>query len=244
MNTATLSKAATPLFEQIKTSLRDAILSGELQPGQKLPSENELQKRFSVSRITIRQALASLQAEALVETFNGKGSYVTRPANTPRLGMITGFFDHMRSRGMSARGQTLSVRKSKAQAKLAALLKLPAGTPVTTITVLRLADDIPVVTGRLCMETSLAERLLKEDIEHHDVMTLLEARLNFRLESTHIQAGAAAAGQQRARLLQVTPDTPLLKMHFVPHDIQGRPLLFAEMFFRPDRFAYRAVIRR
>jgi GntR family transcriptional regulator len=122
MNTATLSKAATPLFEQIKTSLRDAILSGELQPGQKLPSENELQKRFSVSRITIRQALASLQAEALVETFNGKGSYVTRPANTPRLGMITGFFDHMRSRGMSARGQTLSVRKSKAQAKLAALL--------------------------------------------------------------------------------------------------------------------------
>jgi GntR family transcriptional regulator len=51
---------------------RQSILEKQLAPGQKLPSESKLQAQFGVSRITVRQALSALQAEGLVETFNGK----------------------------------------------------------------------------------------------------------------------------------------------------------------------------
>ena len=79
--------AARPLFAQIKARLRQDILEKRLPAGQKLPSEAQMQQAFGVSRITVRQALNELQAEGLIETLNGKGSFVTRPADAPRLGM-------------------------------------------------------------------------------------------------------------------------------------------------------------
>ena len=75
-------------------------------------------------------------------------------------------------------------------------------------------------------------------------MTLLEAQLELHLECTHIEASAISATPKDAQLLNIAPGTPLLLMHFVPHDMLGRPLLYAEMRFRHDRFSYRTVIRR
>ena len=60
------------VFEQIKTS----ILSGEWEPGTKLPSENELTQLFSVSRVPIREALQMLKVLGLIETKQGEGTYV------------------------------------------------------------------------------------------------------------------------------------------------------------------------
>lgn len=233
-----------PLFEQLRNQLRDDILGLRLKPGQKLPSEARLQENFGVSRITVRQALSALQSEGLIQTINGKGSFVTRPANAPRLGMMTGFFDYMRTRGKSAYGQTLSIRNTKSTKLVSDALKLPAETIVTTFTTLRRVNNTPVVVGRIVMEPAIAHRLLDDDIENDDVMTLLETRLEFRLESNHIEASAVRAGKVRAAQLDVEPDSPLLRMRFVPYDISGKPLIFSEMFFIPEKFSYRAVVRR
>ena len=235
------SEAGIALFAQVQQRLRQSILDGQLAPGQKLPSESQLQAQFKVSRITVRQALSTLQAEGLIETFNGKGSFVTRPANAPRLGMLTGFYDHMRAKGHSAQGKILSVQSVKASARIAQALGIAAKAPLTTV---RLADGEAVVIGRLFMARELAARLLEHDLETVDAMTVLEAQLGYRLDTTHIEASAVAAGVQRGRALNVPPATALLHIRFVPHDIENRPLLFAEMFFRPDRFTYKAVIRR
>lgn len=238
------SQSELPLFAQVQHSLRQGILQGRLAPGQKLPSESQLQSQFEVSRITVRQALSALQAEGLIETFNGRGSFVTQPANAPRLGMLTGFYDHMRAKGHSAEGRILSVRTVKATARLAHVLRIEAGAPLASISTVRLADGEAVVIGRLVMQPGLAQRLLAHDLETADAMAVLEAQLGYRLDSTHIEASAVAAGVERGRALGVAPAAPLLRMSFVPHDIEDRPLLFAEMFFRPDRFSYKAVIRR
>lgn len=62
--------------EQIFDQLKEKIISGELQPGEKLPSENEMCKLYGVSRTTIRQALANLSSLELIETKFGEGSFV------------------------------------------------------------------------------------------------------------------------------------------------------------------------
>lgn len=62
--------------EQIFEQLKEKITSGELQPGEKLPSENALCKLYGVSRTTIRQALANLSSLELIETKFGEGSFV------------------------------------------------------------------------------------------------------------------------------------------------------------------------
>ena len=55
--------------------LRNDIVSGAIRPGEKLPSENELSQRYSLSRHTVRKALGILEQDGYVEAFHGKGTY-------------------------------------------------------------------------------------------------------------------------------------------------------------------------
>jgi GntR family transcriptional repressor for pyruvate dehydrogenase complex len=68
-------------FEQVADQLRDLIISGALQPGQRLPTELALAGDFGVSRATVREALRLLSAQGLVRTAKGTGggTYVNVP---------------------------------------------------------------------------------------------------------------------------------------------------------------------
>lgn len=67
-----------PWYRRIAADLRELVESGELGPGDALPSEAELTERYGVSRGTARQALAELEGAGLVEAVHGKGRYVRR----------------------------------------------------------------------------------------------------------------------------------------------------------------------
>ncbi|WP_433705738.1 UTRA domain-containing protein [Paraburkholderia sacchari] len=101
-----------------------------------------------------------------------------------------------------------------------------------------------MVVGKLVMAPDLATTMLAHNLETADAMTLLETELGYRLDSTHIETSAVLAGEERGRMLDVEPGMPLLRITFVPHDIDNTPLLYAEMDFRPDKFTYEAVIRK
>jgi len=62
--------------QKIVSYFTDRILSGELNPGEKLPSEHNLCAHFTMSRAVIREAIQQLKTRGLVVTINGKGSYV------------------------------------------------------------------------------------------------------------------------------------------------------------------------
>ena len=66
----------TTLAQRVVAGLKDKIMAGDLPPGRKLPSEAELIEEFGVSRTVVREAVSRLQAEGLVETFQGRGSFV------------------------------------------------------------------------------------------------------------------------------------------------------------------------
>ena len=80
VETATFGTRVTrrdgPLAQGVVAGLKDRILAGELAPGSKLPSEAELIEEYAVSRTVVREAVTRLRAEGLVETFQGRGSFV------------------------------------------------------------------------------------------------------------------------------------------------------------------------
>lgn len=73
-------KNAPDLSAQIAKSIRDAIVSGELDVGERLPSEAELSDQFNVSRSTVREALKRLAAQSLIRTQRGAtgGAFVNK----------------------------------------------------------------------------------------------------------------------------------------------------------------------
>lgn len=68
----------TPLYRQVADNIRDAIVAGELRPGQLLPPEPRLADEAGVSVDVVRQALAALRGEGLIVTEHGRGSRVRR----------------------------------------------------------------------------------------------------------------------------------------------------------------------
>ncbi|MFE4409806.1 GntR family transcriptional regulator [Streptomyces sp. NPDC056821] len=72
------------LYQQVAAAIREAILTGEFAPDSLLPSEAQLMARYGVSRPTVRNAIAALRAEGLIDVRHGKGSFV-RSSGQPVL---------------------------------------------------------------------------------------------------------------------------------------------------------------
>lgn len=73
------------LTSQLSKALRARIDSGEMKPGDKLPSEQELVERYGVSRTVVREAISSLRASGFVATQQGVGAFVLQRAGWPAL---------------------------------------------------------------------------------------------------------------------------------------------------------------
>jgi DNA-binding FadR family transcriptional regulator len=67
----------TQRSEEIRRQLEDAITTGDFGPGERLPSERELVETFGVSRVSIREAIRSLEAIGLVRVYHGRGAFVS-----------------------------------------------------------------------------------------------------------------------------------------------------------------------
>jgi DNA-binding LacI/PurR family transcriptional regulator len=85
---------STPLYQQLKTILQRQIDSGELQPGDMLPSLRQLCREHGVSSITVRRALQELVNEGRLQSQQGVGTFVTARGHHPRLALVIfGFHD-------------------------------------------------------------------------------------------------------------------------------------------------------
>ncbi|MFW6059157.1 MAG: GntR family transcriptional regulator [Phycisphaeraceae bacterium] len=73
------AQAAVLPVRRVYQALRQRVVEGEYQPGEKIPTEKELGDEFGVSRLTVAKAMAHLVAERRVERFRGRGTYVLRP---------------------------------------------------------------------------------------------------------------------------------------------------------------------
>ena len=70
------NSSGKPIYEQITTQIKNKIITGELRPGDALPSMRVLAKELRISVITTKRAYADLEQDGFIETAPGKGSFV------------------------------------------------------------------------------------------------------------------------------------------------------------------------
>src|SRR3984957_3838282 len=94
-----VSMVKVPLYGKVEEVLASEIARGDLQPGDRLPSEDELLSRFDVSRITVRRAIQNLIQRGMVEIRRGRGTFVLAPVISQELTRLTGFVEDMDAHG-------------------------------------------------------------------------------------------------------------------------------------------------
>ena len=72
-------ESATPLHAQLEQIMRQKMASNEWPVGKLIPSENKISQEYGISRMTVRNVIAKLEQEGLVERVMGKGTYVSSP---------------------------------------------------------------------------------------------------------------------------------------------------------------------
>src|ERR1700748_2463304 len=100
--------AEAPLYGKVEEVLASEIARGDLQPGDRLPSEDELLIRFGVSCITVRRAIQNLIQRGVVEIRRGHGTFVLAPRISQELPKLTGFVEDMGTHGRKASARVLS----------------------------------------------------------------------------------------------------------------------------------------
>lgn len=220
--------------EEIAAWLRESIGTGTFSPGDLLPSEAELCRRFGSSRGPVRQAMATLRAEGLISSGRGRRSRVLETSPTETFEATISATAAFRRQGAEPGQRTQWVARRPAPAEVAEALALEEGDPVVSVHRLRLADGAPVLVERQNYPLEVGRHLLDFDTDASSVHRhLLEQGVDYDNLSRAFDAVAAA--EDDARLLHVEPGTPLLRLTLRAFTRAGEPVEFSDYRYRSDR---------
>lgn len=147
----------TPLYLQIKNLIQRQIEEGMYADGDKLPSESQMCQAYSVSRIPVRKALGMLEAEGLIQSFQGKGSFVKTPKIRNDLVHISTFAETLAHQGYCGHTKIVSFCENNTDPAVQVLLD--AGKEgFSRLQLLGYANEDPVVFYDSCLVNPLAYR--------------------------------------------------------------------------------------
>ncbi len=218
---------ARPLHRRISDELHREIARGRLAIGEALPSEAELMARFGVSRGTIRQALAALRADGTIAGGRGAPPIVRGPRLSQPFTELLSFTTWVRSLGRQPSGRVIEFTLRAASPETAAALDLATGAPVRHLVRVRYADGEPLMIERTTFPAEIGELVATVDLEHDSIYAALATK-GVVFDSARQEIDAVGASAADARLLDVTPRAPLLRVRRLTCSPTGRPLEWSE----------------
>lgn len=234
----------TPRHAQIAQWFRDRIDADDYAAGDRLPSEREVEELFSVSRITVRRALGTLESEGRIFRQQGLGSFVAARRISQGLVHLTDFSQDMRRAGLSPRSRVLHRAREEASDQVAAALDLDEGVNVERLDRLRFGDTDPIALDTTWLPTFYAQLLAGHDMESETIYEVLERDYSVPVVEGRYRIEGAVAGEEAAKLLEVPVGAPLITIYRTSLTSDGRPIYFQRRSYRADRVAFELVATR
>jgi GntR family transcriptional regulator len=236
-----------PVYRQIADQLRNAITRGEFTPGAKLPSERVLMDRYQTSRVTVRQAIAVLGAEGLIDVEHGRGVFVRSRPPLRRLGRERlgrrereagkgAFLSDAMAAGREASAE-VEVARGVAPPEVAERLHLSQADQVLIRRRRMLADGQPVQLATSYLPLQLVEgtQIEQADTGTGGTYARLE-ELGHRLGRFQEDLSARMPLPDEARALRLGAGVPVIRVVRTAFDEQGAPVEVNEMVLAADRY--------
>ena len=230
-----------PLYYQIQQTLLERIASGQLKEGDLLESEEELSRRYKVSRMTARQALQGLKARGYAVSERGRGTFVVQPKLSKSILVLTSFTEEIREKGITPSSRLLQQRIINPDAVLGERLKLSADDKILYLRRLRLADDEPLAIEESNIPLSRFPGIELIDFSGRSLYQTMHERYETHFGWADETVEALHATAQEARLLTIPKAASLLCISRTLMSVDGVALEFAVSRYRGDR--YRASLR-
>lgn len=226
-----------PLYFQLKELLLNSIQHGEWKPGEQLPTEEEIQQQYELSRTTVRQALRDLELEGRINRQPGRGTFVTQPkvqegTEAFNLG-VSGF----QEQGLELTWEVLSAEQAPAPEVVAASLNTMPFTNVFCLRRLRIANQTPIgyvvsyVSSEFFDNMDLTQANRGGSMNYFKGIDLDQCIAERIVE-------ALPADREDARMLGVERGVPVLVITRLLKSPDSRPIEYFRGVYRGDRFRY------
>mgnify|MGYP001285326877 CR=1 FL=1 len=243
--TPLLKDSPVPLYKQLAQGLGSLIDRNTINPGRRLPNEDELCRIYGISRVTVRKALAELADAGLIDRRQGKGTFVRPPLVERELASLRGLHDIIASQGFRAKVEVLSLGfDSRADPKVAQLLKVRPGDPVIRLQRRHLLDGAPVALTVVYLPAWCRPLVTAQAVRRMSLYRMLEAHGRIRVAVANQRISAVKATAGVATSLGVHRGDPLLLVDSVGVAEDGRPVDYSRLLYNPAKLALSVTLKR
>ena len=233
-----------PLYYQLENILREKIKSGEYRPGDPFPTEDQLVQSYRVSRITVRQALSTLEKDGLIIRRRGRGSFVTEGQVHLEPMKLTGMIEDIIAMGVKTKTRIINFDFVHPPKKVTESLKLDEDAKVLRIERIRLIKGLPISHTISYLPSDLGKKISIKDVTFQPILNILEKKCGVRIGRGFQIIEATVADSRIASFLDVMTGAPLLKIERTVFDIKNRPVEYISILYRSDRYHYSVELVR
>jgi DNA-binding GntR family transcriptional regulator len=242
---ATNDKSET-LHARIANSLRERIYNHEWKANEQIPTEMQLVEEYGASRGTIKKAISVLVTEGLLVQTPGRGTFVVEQSIThPTGGALLSFGESLRAQGIPYETKVLRQETGTADDYAASKLSIPVGSPVLYLNRVRYVKQEPTIYIESIINLAVCPKL--KDLDFSGNKTLFGAVEQYssqRIGYSHAQYAAMVAGEERGRILEVDPSSPVLHLTQLIFMANNVPFEWSSVWLRANRYVVGAVLQR
>jgi len=224
--------------------LEGYFLEHDLKPGDRLPSERELCEMWGVSRTTLRSAVARMEADGLLYTRPGSGTFIAPAKFNRNLQDLHSFTWSAEHQGMTLKTRLLDLKRMECDKTLARHFGQVLGYPLYKIVRLRVVDNIPLMVESAFIPAERVEGLEKADLERRSLFAVLEEEYGMIPSWGEEKVSITYATADEAELMGVQEGAPLFWIVSQTYDQTGNLMEYCRTVARPDRLRLTSVLSR
>jgi len=239
-------QSAVPFYHQIKEAMKALITSGELKPGDMLPTEFSLSEQLGISRLVVHRAYRELVTEGLLIRKRARGTFVAPLIK--RSYMVTGplfsMTENLSADALEPSNKILVQEVIPSSEEIRNELKLPEGAQVIHLRNLRLAKQLPFAFEDMYFSCNRFPALANLDLNNCSVYVTLEKLYDAHPQEALDLITAGSATAQEAGLLGINKGAPVMRLKRISTDRLGLLVEYSKVVFHADRYQFVARMQR
>lgn len=225
-----------PAYISIHDSIKKDIENGIWKVGDRLPSERDLAVQFSVSRMTLRQAVSLLVEEGVLERRVGSGTYVASHRVQEKMRGTTSFTDIVEAQGKIPSSKLISYQRKLASKTEMQRLNLGENDHVIRMERIRYADNLPLVFEVASIPEKIIRLFDKNEVIEHFFKTL--TTFGYEIGKSQQTIYAKVASEKVADYLDIHKGHAILALTQVSYLTDGTPFEYVRSQYVGDRFEF------
>lgn len=203
-------KGAPPLYSQLEIILKRMIEHGEYNKGDLLPSEKMIMEQYRVSRVTVRQAVASLTQAGYIKGSRGIGTEVIYDKIDEHMKSVISFTDEMKQHHIVMKTTYCKMEKVKPIEKVAMALKIPLTQMCYHLVRVRCVEDHPLVYTITYLK-DIAALPMESSYYMESLYSYLKEKHGIHIEKGIDTLEAALPTEEIRKYLKIEAQMPIFK---------------------------------